>query len=77
MRLDHLLSKEQRQVTAELLGQDFREKVRRCLIFEVLTPNGGVAQLGEHLLCKQGVIGSIPFISTKSDVRQQTTDAGQ
>ena len=27
--------------------------------------NGGVAQLGEHLLCKQGVIGSIPFISTK------------
>ena len=27
--------------------------------------DGGVAQLGEHLLCKQGVIGSIPFISTK------------
>ena len=27
-------------------------------------PYGGVAQLGEHLLCKQGVIGSIPFIST-------------
>ena len=26
--------------------------------------NGGVAQLGEHLLCKQGVIGSIPIIST-------------
>ena len=26
--------------------------------------NGGVAQLGEHLLCKQGVIGSIPFTST-------------
>ena len=26
--------------------------------------NGGVAQLGEHLLCKQGVIGSNPFIST-------------
>ena len=25
---------------------------------------GGVAQLGEHLLCKQGVIGSIPFTST-------------
>ena len=28
--------------------------------------SGGVAQLGEHLLCKQGVIGSIPFISTKA-----------
>ena len=26
---------------------------------------GVVAQLGEHLLCKQGVIGSIPFTSTK------------
>ena len=25
---------------------------------------GAVAQLGEHLLCKQGVIGSIPFTST-------------
>ena len=25
---------------------------------------GGVAQLGEHLLCKQGVIGSNPFVST-------------
>ena len=26
--------------------------------------HGGVAQLGEHLPCKQGVKGSIPFIST-------------
>ena len=26
-------------------------------------PGGGVAQLGEHLLCKQGVIGSNPFTS--------------
>ena len=26
---------------------------------------GAVAQLGEHLLCKQGVNGSIPFSSTK------------
>ena len=25
---------------------------------------GAVAQLGEHLLCKQGVIGSNPFSST-------------
>ena len=28
--------------------------------------SGGVAQLGEHLLCKQGVIGSNPFTSTTS-----------
>ena len=27
--------------------------------------NGGLAQLGEHLLCKQGVNGSIPLASTK------------
>ena len=26
--------------------------------------HGGIAQLGEHLLCKQGVKGSNPFIST-------------
>ena len=51
-------------------------KFFRCLIFEVrnepfklkrkpmVVKNGGIAQLGEHLLCKQGVIGSIPIIST-------------
>ena len=27
---------------------------------------GGVAQLGEHLLCKQGVVGSIPSASTRA-----------
>jgi hypothetical protein len=27
---------------------------------------GRVAQLGEHLLCKQGVTGSIPVTSTNS-----------
>ena len=27
--------------------------------------NGGVAQLGEHLPCKQGVKGSNPSISTR------------
>ena len=27
-------------------------------------PGGALAQLGEHLLCKQGVIGSIPIGST-------------
>ena len=27
--------------------------------------DGGIAQLGEHLLCKQGVSGSNPLISTK------------
>jgi hypothetical protein len=31
---------------------------------EVPYGTGGVAQLGERLLCKQEVIGSIPFTST-------------
>ena len=31
--------------------------------------HGGVAQLGEHLLCKQGVSGSIPLISTNKNSR--------
>ena len=30
--------------------------------------HGGVAQLGEHLPCKQGVMGSNPIISTRSAV---------
>jgi hypothetical protein len=29
-------------------------------------PSGDVAQLAEHLLCKQGVDGSIPFVSTSA-----------
>ena len=35
--------------------------------FTEITTNhfyGGVAQLGEHLPCKQGVMGSNPIIST-------------
>ena len=28
---------------------------------------GALAQLGEHLLCKQGVVGSIPTGSTTED----------
>ena len=36
------------------------EAKRRLLLF-----SGGLAQLGEHLLCQQGVVGSIPSSSTK------------
>ena len=45
----------------------------RCSIFEVQwkhwtlkAKTGGVAQLGEHLPCKQGVMGSNPIISTNT-----------
>ena len=33
----------------------------------LLRNTGGVAQLGEHLLCKQGVVGSIPITSTSGE----------
>ena len=36
------------------------------------TRYGGIAQLGEHLLCKQGVSGSIPLISTMDGNIQRT-----
>jgi hypothetical protein len=36
-------------------------------------PNGGVAQLGERLLCKQEVDGSIPFTSTIDHQMTQLT----
>ena len=40
---------------------------------QIRTHRGALAQLGEHLLCKQGVIGSIPIGSTK---RQQDISPG-
>ena len=69
MRLDHLLSMETKRIekySFNIQGQ-LRRLENRCLILKVQETggeDGGVAQLGEHLLCKQGVIGSIPFIST-------------
>ena len=33
---------------------------------ELRGDNGGIAQLVEHLPCKQGVIGSNPITSTKT-----------
>src|SRR6185312_10576099 len=38
---------------------------------------GDVAQLGEHLLCKQGVVGSIPIVSTRWVFRQVVVSAGR
>ena len=39
------------------------------------TLNGGVAQLGEHLPCTQGVRSSILLISTKGD-RERKSQRG-
>ena len=73
MRLDHLLSKEYKE-------RQFKKDKVLSLFFKVriflrkavrLTERrnkehfGGVAQLGEHLPCKQGVRSSNLLISTK------------
>ena len=63
MRLDHLLSKEKR---SEEQNPKVSSWDRHCSILRILdkvTFNGGIAQLGEHLLCKQGVRSSILLIS--------------
>ena len=44
-------------------GNFSERELRRTTTVESL-PYGGIAQLGERLLCKQEVNGSIPFIST-------------
>ena len=38
--------------------------------------HGGVAQLGEHLPCKQGVDSSILFISTSTESVQTEREIG-
>jgi hypothetical protein len=51
---------------------DFLQRERSVLVLEKsiesdpIRNSGAIAQLGEHLLCKQGVVGSIPTGSTNS-----------
>ena len=48
-----------------LPGPPNRMTADRGPLSSVFRPaDGGVAQLGEHLLCKQGVVGSSPITST-------------
>ena len=47
------------QKTARSLKENSRDRGKKAF-------NGGVAQLGEHLPCKQGVMGSNPIISTST-----------
>ena len=65
----------------EYLIQGQITEVKKSLFnFEGPNPKryGGIAQLGEHLLCKQGVSGSIPLISTKSESpRHKNVQRGQ
>ena len=59
-----------RKVTQKMERRKQREKIPFHFSFFTITSSyGGVAQLGEHLPCKQGVKGSIPFISTNGETR--------
>ena len=49
----------------EAVGKEPEEEVEKEELSIDNWENGVVAQLGEHLLCKQGVDGSNPFSSTK------------
>ena len=51
--------------------EDRSMPTRELLKRAVLDPYGGVAQLGEHLPCKQGVMGSNPIISTTASRRAE------
>ena len=52
-----------RAASTELLLFNFQGS-EMILEKEQTRKHGGVAQLGEHLPCKQGVMGSNPIIST-------------
>ena len=43
-------------------------------LLEALWKHGGVAQLGEHLPCKQGVDSSILFISIKACIKRYVSE---
>jgi len=57
VRLDHLLLS---------MTSFIRQAPAQDTCMSTLNSHGAVAQLGEHLLCKQGVVGSIPISSTRS-----------
>ena len=40
------------------------DRLRRCRSLRALLLNGDIAQLGERVLCKHEVVGSIPSVST-------------
>ena len=69
MRLDHLLSKETRDLKENPGVLRLASGARNGTLFNLegtrlRRQDGGLAQLGERLLCKQEVNGSIPLIST-------------
>ncbi len=57
-------SREPASSHAEGGARSARRQEVNAIVFE--SRSGDVAQLGEHLLCKQGVTGSSPVISTST-----------
>ena len=55
-------------VVCNVLRSDFGDKMPFTLFNLEGIRLGGIAQLEEHLLCKQGVIGSSPITSTNKRV---------
>ena len=51
------------------------DKAICCMIYLLSNRDGVLAQLGEHLLCTQGVIGSIPIRSTMIDQKRFLTES--
>ena len=63
MRLDHLLLSKDSIVLSGAFTK-YLHSENHVGQADVRVPFGALAQLGEHLLCKQGVVGSIPTGST-------------
>ena len=62
-----------RQRTSSVVVQfwmSVRDTQKRKLKKPYAASYGGVAQLGEHLPCKQGVRGSNPLTSTRNAIRE-------
>ena len=69
MRLDHLLLSKDSIVLSGVFTKYLHSEI--CIgQADVRVPFGALAQLGEHLLCKQGVVGSIPTGSTREIKKQ-------
>ena len=74
MRLDHLLLSKDSIVLSGVFTK-YLHSENHVGQADVRVPFGALAQLGEHLLCKQGVVGSIPSSSTK--VLLESTNVSQ
>ena len=77
MRLDHLLKETARSfqraspvftLIRSLNDESWGWVAGSTPAYRPFLGDGGIAQLGERLLCKQEVIGSIPFASTTHQV---------